>query len=112
MTGDGLLYIRAFAALVFVLALLGAVAYIARRFSGAPLMAGKRQRRIGIVEVAAIDPKRRLILVRRDDTEHLLLIGGGQDLVIETGIAKPPPPPPTEPAQAVAPRSRLDEIKF
>ena len=39
-----------------------------------------------MLEVLAIDGKRRLVLVRRDDTEHLLLIGGEADLVIERGI--------------------------
>ena len=37
-------------------------------------------------EVAAVDPKRRLVLVRRDGVEHLRLLGSNSELVIETGI--------------------------
>jgi flagellar protein FliO/FliZ len=115
---DEALYFRAAAALVFVLALLGVFAYLARRFSGG-VIPSKRQKRLGVVEVAQIDPKRRLILVKRDDVEHLVLIGGGNDLVIETGIGLAAPTPATPvaedlPAQvrSAAPRSRLDEIRF
>lgn len=42
--------------------------------------------RIGIVEQANVDGRRKLLLVRRDDVEHLILTGGPVDLVIETGI--------------------------
>ncbi len=48
-----------------------------------------RDKRLGIIEVASIDPRRQLVLVRRDDQEHLLLIGGANDVVIEVGIARP-----------------------
>jgi len=111
---DYLLYVRAFAALIFVLALLGVIAYFGRRFSGVRLVSPKRQRRVGVIEVTAIDPKRRLVLVRRDETEHLLLIGGGQDLVIESGIAKPVSAsvPESTISAPPAPRSRLDEVRF
>ena len=115
---DGYLYIRAAAALLFVLALLGVVAFVARRFSGG-VIPSKRQKRLAVVEVAAVDPKRRLVLVKRDQVEHLLLIGGGQDLVIESGIggtvavpaasAEEDLPPPVRQGP---PRSRLDEVRF
>jgi flagellar protein FliO/FliZ len=109
--------IRAAAALVFVLSLIGIWAYAARRFSGVTIASSKRQKRLGVIEVTAIDPKRRLVLVRRDQTEHLLLIGGSADLIVESGIAPvalttplaevtadDPGPPPR--------RSRLDEVRF
>lgn len=119
---DGFLYIRAAAALLFVLALLGVVAFVARRFTGG-VVPSKRQKRLAVVEIAAIDPKRRLVLVRRDQTEHLLLIGGGQDVVVEAAIGaavasavtvapvEAPPSPPPAPRQG-PPRSRLDEVRF
>jgi flagellar protein FliO/FliZ len=60
----------------------------------------RRQRRIGIVETAAIDARRRVTLIRRDNVEHLLLVGGGADVVIEPRIVRaaepiqePAPPP-------------------
>jgi flagellar protein FliO/FliZ len=61
--------------------------------------------RLGVVEQASIDSRRRLVLIRRDDVEHLIMTGGPVDLVIEDGIKAPayaraettsaePPPPP------------------
>lgn len=83
------LYLRFAAALVFVLALIGFIGWIARRtgLGGRLPRAGGRQRRIGIVEVLPVDAKRRLVLVRRDGAEHLLLVGPAGDLVVERAIA-------------------------
>ncbi len=115
---DEFLYIRAAAALVFVLALLGVFAFVARRFGGGAVPS-KRQKRLTIVEVAAVDPKRRLVLIKRDQVEHLVMIGGGQDLVIESGIgaASPVAVVPAQdtaapPARQGPPRTRLDEVRF
>jgi flagellar protein FliO/FliZ len=56
-----------------------------------------RERRLGVVETASVDAKRKLVLVRRDDVEHLLIVGGPVDLVIETGIkGRPHLEPPLE----------------
>jgi len=82
-------YFRFVLALVFVLALIGVLAVAARRFGiGFPAHAIKNRadRRLGVVEVAPLDGRRRLVLVRRDDVEHLLLVGPTTELVIETGI--------------------------
>ena len=49
-----------------------------------------REKRLGVVETASVDQKRRLLLVRRDDVEHLIIIGGPVDMVVETGIKGPP----------------------
>ena len=81
-------YLRFFLALVFVLALIGVFAALARRFGlgyRRPDMRGKR-RRLQLVEVMPVDTKRRLLLVRRDATEHLILLGSGPDVVVESGI--------------------------
>jgi len=84
-------YLQFVAALAFVLALIAVLAWAVRRFGlfahVVPPRGGKR--RIAIVETAALDAKRRLVLVRRDDREHLLLLGAAGDAVIETGIAAP-----------------------
>jgi flagellar protein FliO/FliZ len=45
-----------------------------------------RDKRLGVVETAAVDARRKLLLVRRDDVEHLIIVGGPVDMVIETGI--------------------------
>jgi hypothetical protein len=45
-----------------------------------------RNRRLGVVDQAAVDGRRRLILIRRDNVEHLVMTGGPIDIVIENGI--------------------------
>jgi flagellar protein FliO/FliZ len=87
------LYTRLVLALAVVVALLAMLAWAARRFGFAGKGLGRNGRRLAIVEVAAVDAKRRLVLVRRDDTEHLVLIGGDSAVVIERGIAAPRPLP-------------------
>ncbi len=81
-------YLRFLLALVFVLALIGGLAAVARRFGFGyrrPQARGK-DRRLSIIEVMPVDAKRRLMLVRRDATEHLILLGAGPDVVVERGI--------------------------
>ena len=82
-------YFRFVIALIFVLGLIGLLAMFARRMGfGFPATAIKpgKDRRIGIVEAAQLDGRRRLVLVRRDDVEHLVLLGPHSELLIESGI--------------------------
>lgn len=82
-------YMRFGAALVFVLALMGAALMAMRMlgFGGAPASPRKgSNRRLGVVETLYLDPKRRLVLIQRDGAEHLLLLGAATDIVIEQGI--------------------------
>jgi flagellar protein FliO/FliZ len=87
-------YVRFLLALLFVLGLIGLLAFLLRRFGiGAvrisPAFRAKgrnAERRLAVVEVAAVDARRRLVLVRRDDTEHLILLGNTSDLLIESNI--------------------------
>lgn len=98
-------YLQFIFALVFVLGLIAALAWVARRFGLAPRATlprgggkgdgAKAERRLAIVEVLAVDARRRMVLVRRDDTEHLVLIGAERDTVIETGISAPGAVPDT-----------------
>ena len=86
-------YFRFALALVFVLTLVGLLGFVIRRFGmgrTVPRARGK-DRRLHVVEVAALDSKRRLVLVRRDRTEHLIILGPGNDVVVETGIPAPTP---------------------
>ena len=85
---DFSVYFRFLLALVFVLALIGLLAWAARRLAilRGTVRAKGGSRRIEVVEIAPIDSKRRLALVRRDRTEHLILMGAAGDVVIETGI--------------------------
>jgi len=81
-------YAQTLLALVFVLALIGLLTIVARRFGfGSPTPTiGHRNKRVHIVEVTQLDARRRLVLVRRDDYEHLILLGHEHEQVIETGI--------------------------
>ena len=45
--------------------------------------------RLGVIEQASVDARRRLVLIRRDGVEHLIMTGGPVDVVIETGIQHP-----------------------
>lgn len=86
MTG-GTGYLQFAMALVFVLALIGGLAAVARRLGYGHAVRGPRSRRLALVEVMSLDAKRRLVLIRRDQVEHLLLLGPGGEQVVESGIA-------------------------
>ena len=80
---------------LFALLALGAIAavwvgkgYLAGQSPAAALFGPRPERRLGIIEQANVDGRRRLLLVRRDDVEHLVMTGGPVDLVIETGIGE------------------------
>jgi flagellar protein FliO/FliZ len=78
-------------AFLLVLVLFGAFALLWRRFEAGPLRAmgpRGRQPRLAVLDVAAVDARRRLVLIRRDNIEHLLMIGGPTDLVVEPNIAR------------------------
>jgi flagellar protein FliO/FliZ len=73
-------------ALVVVLGLIAALAWILRRYGAGRVTLGATKGRLGVVEASHIDAKRRLVLIRRDGVEHLLLLGPTSETVIETGI--------------------------
>lgn len=83
---------------LFVLVLLaaaGGAAYMAYRTYvtgdtslklGGWLFKPRPEPRLGVIEQASIDSRRRLVLIRRDDVEHLIMTGGPVDVVIEDRI--------------------------
>jgi flagellar protein FliO/FliZ len=80
-----------FFAFVVVLALIGLAAWLVRRFAGNRLGANAnrgRMPRLAVIDAAAVDGRRRLVLVRRDNVEHLLMIGGPTDIVVEPNIVR------------------------
>ena len=83
-----------FFAFVAVLALIGLAAWLVRRFAGNRLGANPnrgRMPRLAVIDAAAVDGRRRLVLVRRDNIEHLLMIGGPTDIVVEPNIVRAMP---------------------
>jgi flagellar protein FliO/FliZ len=85
------LAIRFFLAFLIVLGLIVVTAWVVRRFGtgrlGGTTVRG-RQPRLGVIDYASVDARRRLILVRRDNVEHLLMIGGPTDVVVESNIVR------------------------
>jgi hypothetical protein len=83
-----------FFSFVAVLALIGLAAWLVRRFAGNRLGANTnrgRMPRLAVIDAAAVDGRRRLVLVRRDNIEHLLMIGGPTDIVVEPNIVRATP---------------------
>ena len=77
-------------AFVFVLLLIGAAAWLVRRFGTTRMDAAARGRqpRLAVIDSAAVDGRRKLVIIRRDNVEHLLMIGGPSDVVVETNIVR------------------------
>jgi flagellar biogenesis protein FliO len=78
-------------AFVAVLALIALVFWLVRRFAGSRIGAQPnrgRMPRLAVIDAAAVDGRRRLVLIRRDNVEHLLMIGGPTDIVVETNIVR------------------------
>jgi hypothetical protein len=83
--------VKFFLAFLLVLGLIGVGAWGLRRFTSGRLgsaSARGRQPRLGVIDYASVDARRRLILVRRDNVEHLLMIGGPTDVVVEANIVR------------------------
>src|SRR6187402_656525 len=81
-------------AFIAVLALIGVAAWLVRRFANNRLGANTqrgRMPRLAVIDAAAVDGRRRLVLVRRDNVEHLLMIGGPTDIVVEPNIVRAAP---------------------
>jgi hypothetical protein len=80
-----------FSLFVAVLVLFGGVVWLIRRFAGNRLGTNtgrSRMPRLAVIDAAAVDGRRRLVLVRRDNIEHLLMIGGPTDIVVEPNIVR------------------------
>jgi flagellar protein FliO/FliZ len=80
-----------FLAFVAVLGLIALFAWLVRRFAGSRIgttTARGRMPRLAVIDAAAVDGRRRLVLVRRDNIEHLLMIGGPTDIVVEANIVR------------------------
>lgn len=70
---DALFYVRAIVALVFVLSLIGGLAFIGRRFGLMQQMNPGKQMKV--IETCMIDPRTRLVLFRVGELHRVALIG-------------------------------------
>ena len=105
-------YIRFMLALVLVLALIGGLAWAARRFGFGGQLTPNRGKspRLSVVEVRVLDSRRKLVLLRRDGCEHLVLLGPNQDLLLESAIQAPRDA--ASPARASVPQAERTEVKM
>jgi hypothetical protein len=90
----GRLVIAVLGVAVGLICLIGILWVLRGRNGPSPFVRGGRNRnpRLQVLDAAAVDARRRLVLVRRDDMEHLIMIGGPTDIVIESGIRAASPP--------------------
>ncbi|CDZ27511.1 flagellar biosynthetic protein FliO [Neorhizobium galegae] len=88
-----------------LLVLIGVLWLIRRRSGPSPFVRGgkNRQPRLQVLDAAAVDARRRLVLIRRDGVEHLIMIGGPTDIVIESGISTAAPGMPATAANRFQP---------
>jgi len=107
---DALDLIRSVFALGFVIALIYALAYAARRFRlfQSALPEAFAEARLRIIESRNLDPTRKLVLVGCDGREHLILLGPGTQTVL-TSTDEDDPPPPSKP-DAVAPAILVEPL--
>jgi flagellar protein FliO/FliZ len=80
-----------FVAFLVVLSLIAGTAWVVRRFGSSRIgsaTARGRQPRLGVVDHASVDSRRRLLIIRRDNVEHLVMIGGPTDVVVEANIVR------------------------
>jgi flagellar protein FliO/FliZ len=79
--------ILAVAATLFVIAIGALLVWAFRTLFGGRLNPNgflrPRDRRLGVVETASVDRRRKLVLIRRDDVEHLIITGGPVDMVVD-----------------------------
>ena len=84
-------YFKFFAALIFVLAMMGGLAFALKKLGlagvGGGLMTGKR--RLKTIEMINIDAKNKAAIIECDDKQHLVLLNAGNASIIESNI-KPP----------------------
>lgn len=80
-------YLQFGAALIFVLALIGAIALLMRAFGVLSLSQHRPgDRRLSVTESLLLDARRRVLLIRRDDEEYLLLLSPHGDVVLDDRI--------------------------
>lgn len=80
--------VRVFAALAFIVALMGGLAFIMKKLglSDVPNTPSPKKRRLKISESLALDSRRRLVLLQRDEKQHLVILGPNGETVVEQNI--------------------------
>jgi flagellar protein FliO/FliZ len=87
--------LRLLAALAFVIALMGGLSVVLKKFGmpGTP-NTPVTKRRLRIVESLPLDGRRRAVLIQCDSRQHLVILGAAGETVVKTDIE---PVTPDEP---------------
>lgn len=106
---SGMRFLLAGAAVAAGLVILAVVLRFLKNRPSSPFVRGgkNRQPRLAVLDAAAVDTRRRLVLVRRDEVEHLIMIGGPTDIVIESRIVGAQPVAAAAPSASSAPQPSL-----
>jgi flagellar protein FliO/FliZ len=75
-----------FAALLLVLALIGAAGLAARKWGVPGVTRAVSDKRLAVVETLMIGPRQKLLIVRRDQVEHLIFTGPEGVCLVENAI--------------------------
>jgi len=82
-------YLKFFAALLFVLGLMGGLALVLKRIGLGPAsMIAPDKRRLKVIEILPLDARRKAVLLSRDGAEHLVILGPSGETVVETNIKR------------------------
>ncbi len=78
---------RLLGALAFVIALMGMLGLVLKKFGmpGMPEVPAKK-RRLKIIESQPLDARRRLVLLQCDDKQHLVILGPSGETVVKNDI--------------------------
>jgi flagellar protein FliO/FliZ len=77
---------RYVAALLLVLALIGAAGLVARKWGVPGVTRAVADKRLAIVETLMIGPRQKLFIIRRDNVEHLVFSSPDGACLVESGI--------------------------
>lgn len=80
--------INTFLALIFVVALMGLLALLAKKF-GLNNSKGAQGKRLKILETLAIDSKRRAVILQCDEKQHLVILSQNGQTVVDKEIPLP-----------------------
>src|SRR5262245_21968583 len=99
-------------AAIAVIALIAVAFWALRRLSRHRLRGAGRGRvpRLGGIDSAPGDGRRRLVLIRRDNVEHLIMIGGPTDVVVEQSISRAAPAREATPPRPAAAAGAADAL--
>ena len=75
-------------ALVFVISLMGGLAFILKKigYGGQSPLLSTGKRRLKIIETLPLDARRKAILLQRDNKTHLVILSPAGETVVETNI--------------------------